>query len=278
VTALFLLLALQGAGWMISPVSPTVVDTVTLARRVPAEPAATVRLEPLAATESIQPLAAPRWSYAEGAITVVYRVAFFGSGEQPVQMPAIDVTSSDGSVVTVPPATVTVTVATVLPDAPPDRLRPMASMGPLARQPQRAAPVILLPLAIVLGTVLMLLWRRRRPAPLSAPEVISTEAHVPLEEWIAAGESRAAATIVALKLRRMIADILPITAEHRDADAYAAAILDEDRTREAEALVAAMRALERARFSPAAPADIHEVIDEAERAVQEFEAARVDAD
>jgi hypothetical protein len=276
VIRLLLLLALQGSGWIVSPAHPTVGDTVTLSLRIPADPSATVLLEPLVPTTVLQPLATPRWSYAEGEITVVYRVAFFRAHAPSVRMPAVDVTAPDGSVVTVPPATVAVPVVSVLPDVPPDRIRPMASMGPLARQPTRLAPVIVLPAMVILGTLLIILWRRRPPAAPEVPVVIYSEVQVPLDEWIAAGESRAAATIVALKLRRIIAGILRSTTRYEDTDAYAAAILENARTREAETLVAAMRALDRARFSPAAPADIHEVIDEAERAVREFEAARAE--
>jgi hypothetical protein len=276
VNILLVLLALQGSGWTVHPPEPTVGDTITLVRRVTAEPTATVRLEALTSTDYIQPLMAPRWSYAEGAVTIVYRVAAFASGDQPVMLPALDIVYPDGRVVTVPEATVVVNVASVLPDVPPSRLRPRASMGPIARQPQRIAPAIVVPGIVAIVMILVTLWHRRRAPRPAVPEVLDAEVHAPLDEWIAAGESRAVATVVALKLRRMIADMVSDADAQSDADADGATMLQGDRSAEAAALISAMRALERARFSPAAPADIHEVIDEAERAVRAFEVARTE--
>lgn len=276
-SVLLLLLALQVSGWTVSPARPTVGDTVTLVRRVAAEPAASVRPDPITASEFLQPLMAPRWSYAEGEIAVVYRVAFFSSGEQRVAVPAVDITYADGRVVTLPSAIVNVTVTSVLPDVPTARLRPQASVGPIARPRQRLLPVVLLPGSVLVGVVLLVAWRRRRAPRPAVPEILHAEAQVPLEDWIAAGESRAAATVVALKLRGILAALVPEVRAHEDTDQLAAAILEEHRSTEAVALVAALRALERARFSPAAPADIHEVIDEAERAVREFEAAQMES-
>lgn len=269
-----LLLLFQASGWTSSPVAPTVGDTVTLVRRVQAEPASSVRLQSLEATESMQPLMPPQWSYAEGTVAIVYRVAFFAAGEQALAVPAVEIVSPDGQVVSIPASEVVVRVASVLPPVDPVQLRPHASMGPLARQPQRLAPAIALPLAVLVGMLAWVRWRRRRLPRPPVPEVLDTEVHVPLEDWIAAGESRAVATVVAHKLRGIVGRMVGSGAAPEDADGMAAAIFAVDHGPEAEALAAALHALDRARFSPAAPADIHEVVDEAERAVREFEAVQ----
>jgi hypothetical protein len=263
----------QTGGWTASPSAVSVGDTVRIARRMPAVPDVTIRLEPLVASEIIQPLAPPRWSYAEGTVDVTYTLAVFQPGLREVAMPPIDLVDPDGRIETLPGETVMIEVASVLPseEAYPE---PKPSLAPIPRVRRSLVPPILLSLAAVGLTAIALVHRRRRRPRPAPPATLGEDVHPPMESWIAAGESRAVATIVALDLRRSIAEAVPDAGEHLDSAERYEAILERTGEASARDLVAVLRSLERARFSPAAPADIHEVVDEAGRAMRAFRASR----
>jgi hypothetical protein len=274
-TALLLGLAAQVAGWMVTPELVTVGDTLWIARSIPAEPGVSVRVEPLEASDVLQPLTAPRWSYAEGTVQVTYEVALFRVGPQEVLLPGVDLVYPGGRMEMVPPGAVTIEVLSVLPDSglPP---APKPSLGPVPQSRQRLLPAVALPLAAALLTTAAAVRRRRRRVRPAPPEVVAEVVHPPLESWIAAGESRAVATLVALQLRAAIAEAVPEAAEHLGAEERADAMLEQGGDPVAGGIVTVLRALERARFSPAAPADIHEVVDDAERAVRVLRASRAE--
>jgi len=272
--ALFLLL--QAAGWTVAPLTIAVGDTVRISRTVGASANVTVRLEPLEPSAAVQPLAPPRWSYAEGTVAITYVLAFFEPGEQQVPMPAVELALPGGHTEVLPAASVTVDVRSVLP-APGTRVEPKESLAPVPREPRIWLPAILLPGATLLLTAAAARFARRREPRPAPPGLPGEELPVPIEEWIAAGESRAVATVVALRLRQIVAETAPGADTPVDAEACARLLEVSDGGKAARDLAAVLRALERARFSPAAPADVHEVVDEAERAVHAYQAARAEA-
>jgi hypothetical protein len=267
----------QTGGWTASPSAVAVGDTVRIARRTPAVPDVTVRLEPLAASEILQPLAPPRWSYAEGIVDVTYTLAMFQPGLHEVAMPAIDLVYPNGRIETLPGGTAMIEVVSVLPAEEADA-EPKPSLAPIPRVRRSLVPPILLPLAAVGLTAIVLVHRRRRRPRPTPPASLGENVHPPIESWIAAGESRAVATIVALDLRHSTAEAVPEAGEHLGSAERYEAILEGTGEASARDLVAVLRSLERARFSPAAPADIHEVVDEAGRAMRAFRASRERAD
>lgn len=268
-----LLVLVQVGGWVTVPPTVSVGDTVRVVRQMPAAAGVTVRLDPLAASELLEPLAPPRWSYAEGTVDVTYTVAAFRPGRHAVAMPAIDLVYPNDRIETVPGGTATIEVVSVLPsDGPAPAPKP--SLAPIPRARRSLLLPIVLPLAVAVVTAAAVVSRRRRRPRPAPPGVLGEHVHPPMDTWIAAGESRAVATVVALELRRAIAADLPDVSEHLDAAERADAILEESGDPAARELVAVLRSLERARFSPAAPADVHEVVDEAERAMQAFRASR----
>jgi hypothetical protein len=270
---LILVVLAQTEGWTATPSAVSVGDTVRIARRMPAVPDVTVRLEPLVATEIIQPLAGPSWSYAEGTVDIAYSLAVFRPGLHEVTVPPIDLVYPNGRIETVPAGSAMIEVVSVLPseDAQPE---PKPSLAPIPRVRRSLVLPILLPLTVVgLTAIAVVQRRRRRPRP-APPATRGAVVHPPIESWIAAGESRAVATIVALDLRRSIAETVPDADEHLDSTERYEAILSGAGEASALELVAVLRSLERARFSPAAPADVHEVIDEADRAMRAFRASR----
>jgi hypothetical protein len=273
VTVPLLLLALQAVGWAVSPARPTVGDTVRITRQVPALPSVGVRLEPLTASRGLQPLAPPRWSYAEERVAITYLLAMFEPGPQTVSIPAVELVYPDGRAEVLPATDVRLEVASVLPADEPS-VPPKASLGPVPRARRVALPVIVLPTLAVVLVALAAWWSRRRDPRPTIPPAPATERPVPIDEWVAAGESRAVATVVALRLRQIITETVSDPRARMDLEACVQALQASDRGAPARELVDVLRALERARFSPAAPADIHEVVDDAERAIRAYRAAR----
>ena len=268
-----LLLVLQAAGWTVSPTRPMVGDTVRITRQVPALSGVSVRIEPLTASPAVQPLGPPRWSYAEERVAMTYVVAIFEPGTQTVSVPAVELVYPDGRAEVLPATDVQLDVASVLP-ADAASVPPKPSLGPVPRARRVVLPAIALPVLAAALVALGAWWIRRRDPRPAVPPVAAVEASVPIEDWVAAGESRAVATVVALRLRELVAETVCGPQAHLDLEACIEALQSSDAGAPARELANVLRALERARFSPAAPADIHEVVDDAERAIRTFQAAR----
>ncbi len=270
---LALLLVLQSTAWSVAPVRPAVGDTVRVTRVVAASPGVSVRLEPLASSGTLQPLAPPRWSYAEERVAITYLLALFEPGMQTVSVPAVELAYPDGSAEVLPAVEVRVEVAAVLPPGEPHVL-PKASLAPVPRERRLVFPALALPALVVMAAALVAGWRRRRDERPAVPPMPAPEVPVPIEEWIATGESRAVATVVALRLREIVADAEQDPNARVDLEGCVRALQASALGAPAHDLLEVLRALERARFSPAAPADIHEVVDDAERATRAYQAAR----
>ena len=198
-----LLFMMQAQVWTVAPSFVTVGDTVRVTRRVSAPPDVRSAVLPLAPTDDYVPLSSPIVAYSEGDVVVRYVLAFFDTGVHPVVMPDLELSFGDGSVDVVPGDTAWVTVSSVLPsegDMPP----PKASLGPFARSERNLTPAILIAAVLLVSLVIWALLRRRTTErPLwsgSAQQPIE----VPLQQWIMAGESKAAVGVVYDRLRDAI--------------------------------------------------------------------------
>jgi hypothetical protein len=257
-TPIFLSLTLQMTAWTVSPGQPTVGDTIWLDRQFAVESGAHARLEPLEATDQIQPLLDPRARTTDGTLTVRYGVAVFQPGRVPVAIPAVEVQYPDGRAVVFPADTLVVDVSSVLPqvDPLPD---PKLSLGPLARDPNRWWPLVAL---VALTLVGVTAWgvKRRRPKqrpPWGVP--IGDPVPIADERWAKAGEARAVAAAVADALRFRIATALPGAARHLTVEECLEVISRERPKWPLRDLGDVLRSLERARFAPAVPDDVWEL-------------------
>lgn len=267
-TALLLALTLQGGGWVAAPAAVTVGDTVRLERRLMLPAAVEARLESLSATTVVEPLTRPRWWYAEGTLVMQYTVALFAPGEQPVAMPAAELLYPDGRVETVAADTAWVMVHSVLPAGPlPD---PAPSAAPIARRRVRDYPLI----ALVAGVVaLAIVWGvlRRRTAPRVARHRPPVERpDPPIDRWMSAGESRAVVAATADRLRRRIAQRLPRAGRHLDTEGLIRVLAAEGGDLPVRELTQLLRALDRASFAPAVPADVVETVTRVEELMVEL--------
>jgi hypothetical protein len=261
-TLLLLLLTLQG-GWTVRPARPTVGDTVRIVRTHAAPAGMRARVHPLERSDLLEPLEAPTSGYAEGGVTVQYTVAFFAPGRHAVGLPEIELLHPDGRVQTVPADTVFVTVASVLP-AEDDEPAPQPSLGPLRRDRRSRAPLAAALGVSVVGVGAWILLRRRkgsRPATAGTPE---PRPEPPVARWVAAGESRAVAAAVAERLRSVLARREPAAGRHLDTEECIAVIQRSGSELPVRDLTQVLRELERARFAPAIPSDVVQVVRRAE--------------
>ena len=266
-----LLALLQTPVWSVEPGgAATVGDTVRLVRRLSAPPDVQVRLRPLSSSPLLEPLSAPRAAYAEGALTILYTVAFFEPGTHTLPMPDAELLYTDGRVEAVPGDSALVNVASVLPaeDPPPP---PLPARATLERHLTSPAPLVGLVLGVLLLTVLGgVLWRRVGPRPTRAAPAARRPAP-PIERWIAAGEPRAVAAVTADHLRERIAAAAPEAGRHLDTDECLDALRAADRQLPLRDLSDVLHALERARFSPAVPSDVLGLVERALHLVHEIE-------
>jgi hypothetical protein len=261
---LFAVAVLQMSTWVVSPVYVTVGDTVRLVRRVNAAPDVQARLRPLSATPALEPLTRPRAAYAEGDLTMLYTVALFEPGGHAIAMPPAELLHPDGRVETIPGDTAWIEVASVIPAE--DTLpMPRAAADPLVRNPSGVIPLLVL-FGFVLGAAAAWGVARRRTRPRPGPGDVEIEpAEPPIERWATAGESRAVAAVTADRLRQHIAQLIPRAGRHLDTEECLHVLNDEVPEWPLRETGEVLRALERARFAPAVPSDVVDVVEQADR-------------
>ncbi len=256
-TAAFLVvLTIQVSTWTVAPPVALVGDTVQLTRRIAAEPGVHPRIQPLASSLLIEPLAMPVVGYAEGAVLVRYTVAVFEAGEHAVELPDVELAFGDGRVERVFGDTAWVRISSVLPGDADSTLVPMPSVAPIDRAITRTWLGAVPALVVFVALVAWLLARRRvapRPPWTGGG---GRSVYAPVEQWVRAGELRAVVSAVTDRLRDRIERDLPEagrqlstwecieTIEQRRPDWPVREIRDT------------LAALDRARFAPALPGDV----------------------
>lgn len=173
---------------------PTVGDTVWITRTLTVANGVSVRPRPIAPGAVVQPLAPPDIALVGNEVRLRYPVVAWQPGRHEVEIPGVILVRQDGWSDTLPAATVTIEVTSVLPAGRRDTLAPKPPAGFVERSRQSPLPVVgLLVLALVLLLPLHWGWRRRGPVP---PPVRERRAAPPgvavLTAWADAGEFRAA--------------------------------------------------------------------------------------
>ncbi len=188
--ALLLAAVVQAAG------APQVGDTVWIDREIRAEAGSLLRPLPWDPGEGASLLAPPEARVQPGGWLLRYPLAFWRAGTHRLVVPGPLVIRPDGGTDTLPPRTVEVEVASLLPRGRTDTLPPEPAADLLPSGERTPQPIlVLLGLAATVLAPLHWWWRRRGPrAPVAAPArsgVLATPAQ--LTEWAQAGELRLAA-------------------------------------------------------------------------------------
>ena len=199
---------LQTGAWSVTPARATVGDTIRVARTIDAPAGWRVRAGTLEQLGDVEQLGDPRIVARPDGWTVSYLLVGWKAGSGTVAMPALWRLGPDGSTDSLPGGTVTLSIASVIPDsvtAP----QPQPALGPLRLGRARAIPVIgatVLAIGLLLG---LLTWRRRRPRLVGEGPVLAADAEVPDQRWLAAGEPKAVAARASQRLRSALAQAIP---------------------------------------------------------------------
>jgi hypothetical protein len=197
---------------------PTVGDTVWITRTVAVPPGATIRPADWDAPEPVERLGPPHVTPRGDSADIAYPAVIWRTGPLTVELPGPLLLGAGGGVDSLPPAPVTLLVASVLPSVPPD-----STLAPQPRAEFIPRPTVtVLPLLVLLGLAAVLIaplhwwWRRRGHVRIRPTLPPSGSAAAPLERWADAGESRAVAAVAVTRLRTAIA--ARISAAHTGLD------------------------------------------------------------
>ena len=208
IALLLALLMLQTDGWSVSPARPTVGDTIRVERTIETPAGWRVRAGKLDQYGDVEQLGEPSIVARPGGWTVRYLIVGWKAGSATVAMPALWRLGPDGSTDSLPGGTVTLRLASVIPDtlaAP----QPQPSLGILRLGRGSAIPVIA---AVVVSIGLLfglIAWRRRASHRVADDLALARDAEVPDQRWLAAGEPKAVAARAAQRLRHALARAIP---------------------------------------------------------------------
>ncbi|MGE5804134.1 MAG: hypothetical protein ACM358_17945 [Gemmatimonadota bacterium] len=205
-------LMVQTGGWTVSPARPTVGDTIRVERTIETPAGWRVRAGKLDQYGDVEQLGEPSIVARPGGWTVRYLIVGWRAGGASVAMPSLWRLGPDGSTDSLPGGTVTLRLASVIPDtlaAP----QPQPSLGILRLGRGSAIPVIAA-VGVSIGLLFGLIaWRRRASRLVAADLALARDAEVPDQRWLAAGEPKAVAARAAQRLRHALARAIPAAHE-----------------------------------------------------------------
>ncbi len=263
-----LLLLAQVGAWAVRPSSPTVGDTVRIARTWQLEPGAQLRVGEFPPENALELLALPATEVTDRAVRVRYVVALFEPGSHRVALPDIEILSATGPSRFVPGDTISVMLRPVLP-ASDTALSPQLSLAPMARRVRRIEPLLILTLSVgVIGVAWGALRLKRHAGehPLQKP---FEKPEVPVSAWARAGEARAVAAVTADRLRGFLAERVPGADSILDPERFAEH-LGANSDLPVREVVGLLTALERAKFAPAFASDVMVLVDEVDQLIADL--------
>lgn len=245
---------------------PTVGDTIWVSRTVAVPAGRTLRPADWRPGDPVELLGPPRVSERGDSTEIAYPVVVWRAGTHEAEIPGPLILGVGGGVDSLSPQRITLQVASVLPEVPPDSVlapQPRAEFVP--RGTRGILPVLLALLAAALLLAPLHWWWRRRGPAVLPPVPAPGNGGVPLERWADAGEPRAVAASVTAGLRTAIA--LGVPSAHRGLDTDALLVrLTEDRPDWPLAeMGAVLRSLDEARFGTEPAHAVLEVARDAER-------------
>lgn len=229
--------------------APTVGDTVWVSRTVAVPAGATLRPADWDAPEPIERLGAPVVATRGDSAEVAYPIVVWRAGPLTVDIPGPLVLRAGGPIDSLPPLSLSLRIASVLPAVPQDSV--------LAPQPRAdfvpRTSVTPIPLLVLLAVAMLLLaplhwWWRRRGPPRERPALPAPGPNeAPLDRWADAGETRAVASVATARLRARIAAQMPSAHAGLDTESLLEAVAARTDWPLAE-LGDVLRSLDEARF------------------------------
>jgi hypothetical protein len=187
---------------------PQVGDTIWLVRTLAVPAGRIVRVAPWNPEGAVEALGPGVIVRRGDSVEVRYPAVGWVPGSHAVEVPGPVLVAPDGTTDSLPPTTLTVTIASLLPATHGDSLPPpQPPAAPILRPEQTALPV----LAALLLAALVLLpvhswWRRRgRAAPVRTTPAVVRPPDLPIDAWVTAGEPRAVLAAAAARLRAALA-------------------------------------------------------------------------
>lgn len=258
---------IAAAVWlMLQGGTPTVGDTIWVLRTVVVPAGRTLRPADWRPEDPVELLGPPRVVERGDSTEIAYPVVVWRAGTHEAEMPGPLLLGVGGGVDSLAPQRITLQVASVLPQVPPDSIlapQPRADFVPRGTLSILPALFALVAAALTLAP-LHWWWRRRGPAVSPGPSA-SAKREVPLERWADAGEPRAVAASVTARLRAAIA--LSVPSAHRGLDTGALLLqLAVDRSEwPLDEVSALLRSLDEARFGVEPAPAVLELAGDAER-------------
>ena len=146
---------------------PQVGDTIWLVRTIPAPMGRVARVAPWNPEGAVEALGPGILVRRGDSLEVRYPAVGWLPGSHAVEVPGPILVSPDGTTDSLPPATLTVTIASVLPDLPGDSLpAPQPEAAPILRPIRTGVPVFVLLLGATLLLIPVHYWWRRRGRPM----------------------------------------------------------------------------------------------------------------
>jgi hypothetical protein len=246
-------LALQGT-------APTVGDTIWLSRSIAVPAKHVVRTADWDPADPVELLGRPQIVLTGDSARVTYAIVIWRPGSIAVDLPGPLLLGPGGSIDSLRPQRMTLTIKSVLPTGVPDSaIKPQPRASFVAQRVVSPLPLLVLwALSLILLVPLHLWWRQRGTvAPLPTPTMPPVEP--PLSRWADDGEYRAVASVSAGRLRAVIAQRVAPAHAGLDTErllSELAAVRPEWPLRE---LGKILRALDQARFGSATAFDTMEL-------------------
>ncbi len=117
------------------------------------------------------------------------------------------------------------------------------------------------------GTLVWGVFRRRRRRRPAWKAAVAKRAELPLAAWLKAGELKAVVTVITDSVRNRIEHLVPEASRQLSTDECLAVVVAAEPDWPHRELGEVLRALDRARFAPAVPADLMVLAERAERLV-----------
>jgi hypothetical protein len=246
-----------GLLWLVQSTAATVGDTIWLSRAVRVPTGHVVRAADWEPEEPVELLGRAQIVSRGDSAQISYPVVLWRPGQHLIEVPGPLLLGSGGTVDSLASERVRVAVRSVLPAVPNDSvLQPQPRAAVVWRSETSPLPLIVL---LSLGLVLLVpihFWWWRRGTPMSSADPLPSLPDPPLDRWADAGEYRAVAGFVTIRLRNLVAQRVAGAHQGLDTERLLAELAAARPTWPLEELGALLRKLDAARFGHAGASNV----------------------